>query len=45
MAKAPEEIARYPGKDQGGWRRYWAKGSPFKDINDLDHLLDGIRKA
>jgi len=42
---AREEIKNYPGEDQDGWRRYWARQFPFKDTNHLDHLLDGLRKA
>ena len=42
---AREEINDYPGKDQEGWRRYWARQFPFTETNHLDHLLDGFRKA
>ena len=45
MADAPEEIANYPSEDREGWRRYWAIAFPFKETDDLDHLLDGFRKA
>ena len=40
-----EEIKDYPGADQEGWRRYWARQFPFKDTGHLDHLLDGFRRA
>ncbi len=45
MADAPAEIANYPSEDREGWRRYWAIAFPFKETDDLDHLLDGFRKA
>jgi TolB-like protein/Flp pilus assembly protein TadD len=45
MTKAREEIRNFPGEDQECWRRYWVRQFPFKETNDLDHLLDGFRKA
>ena len=45
LSVAREVIADYPGKDRDRWRCYWARHFPFKDSADLDHLLDGFRKA
>jgi TolB-like protein/Flp pilus assembly protein TadD len=45
MAQAPGEIADYPGVDRVSWRIYWARLFPFKHAEDLDHLLDGLRRA
>ncbi len=45
MAEAPEAIADWPGEDPQAWRRYWANSYPFQDAGDLEHLLDGFRKA
>jgi TolB-like protein/Tfp pilus assembly protein PilF len=42
---AHKKITDYPGKDQAGWRRFWARQFPFKESSHLDHLLDGLRKA
>ena len=45
MAIAPEEIAIGPGEDPKAWQRHWAQYHPFRDRADLEHLLDGFRKA
>ncbi len=45
MAEALEEIADWPGEDSKAWRRYWAYHYPFQDAGNLEHLLDGFRKA
>jgi len=45
MAEAPEEIADWPGEDSKAWRRYWTYHYPFQDAGNLEHLLDGFRKA
>jgi hypothetical protein len=45
MAEAPEEIADWPGEDRKAWRRYWTYHYPFQDAGNLEHLLDGLRKA
>jgi adenylate cyclase len=42
---AAEATALWPGEDPEAWRRYWAKRYPFQDAGDLEHLLDGFRKA
>jgi TolB-like protein len=45
MATAPEEIAIWPGEDPKAWQRLWAQSQLFRDPADLEHLLDGFRKA
>jgi len=45
MAGAEEEIAIWPGEDPQAWQRHWAQSQPFRAPADLDHLLDGFRKA
>ena len=45
MSEAPEEIADWPGEDPKAWRRYWTQQYPFQDFRNLEHLLDGFRKA
>jgi adenylate cyclase len=42
---APSQIANYPGEDGDAWRKYWARRFPFKRASDVEHLLDGFRKA
>jgi adenylate cyclase len=39
------ELATRLGEDVGRWRQYWAKQFPFKNPEDLEHLLRGLRKA
>ena len=45
MREASDEIANWPGEDPEGWRRHWAQSQPFQDTGNLEHLLDGFRKA
>jgi TolB-like protein len=45
LATASAEIANWPGEDPEAWHRYWAQSKLFRDPADLDHLLDGFRKA
>jgi hypothetical protein len=40
-----QELADYPAEDKEGWRRYWFKSFLYKHAEDLEHLLDGLRKA
>jgi TolB-like protein len=43
--RANDELANCPGDDPKGWQTYWSNSFPFKNSADLDHLLDGLRKA
>jgi TolB-like protein/Flp pilus assembly protein TadD len=45
MATAPEEIPIWPGGDPKAWQQHWAQRQLFRDPADLEHLLDGFRKA
>lgn len=45
LANASTEMAAYPGTDSDRWRQYWAVATPFKNQEDLEHLLDGLHKA
>lgn len=45
LAEASEKIADYPGANGDAWRRYWSTRYPFKDAEDLEHLLEGLYKA
>jgi hypothetical protein len=45
LERSQEELADYPGDDSGAWRDYWFKSFPYKSTKDLEHLLDGLRKA
>jgi adenylate cyclase len=45
LTAAVSQIAHYPDQDPEAWRRYWARHFPFKRAADLEHLLDGFRKA
>jgi tetratricopeptide (TPR) repeat protein len=45
MTAAKDEIAIWPGEDVKVWHRHWAQSLPFNDPTDLEHILDGFRKA
>lgn len=45
LAIASTTMAAYPGGDSNRWRQHWAVVLPFKDSKDLEHVLDGLRKA
>lgn len=45
LATASTDMATYPGTDSDRWRQYWAVTMPFKNPEDLEHFLDGLRKA
>ena len=45
LAIASTTMAAYPGGDTNRWRQHWAVVLPFKDPKDLEHVLDGLRKA
>jgi TolB-like protein/Flp pilus assembly protein TadD len=43
--QAREEFPTFPGDTPGGWARYWWCMEPYRDDDDLEHLLEGLRKA
>ncbi len=45
LERSQEELADYPGDDGAAWRDYWFKSFPYKNPDDLEQLLDGLRKA
>jgi adenylate cyclase len=45
LAEASKVMAHYPGDDPVAWRAYWARLFPFQRSADLEHMLDGFRKA
>ena len=44
-AQAREEFPTFPGDTPGGWARYWWCVAPYRNDDDLEHLLEGLRKA
>jgi TolB-like protein/Flp pilus assembly protein TadD len=42
---AREEFSTFPGDTPGGWARYWWWMEPYRDDDDLEHVLEGLRKA
>ena len=42
---AKSELKDNPAQCQESWFRYWERRAPFKERGQLDHLLDGLRKA
>ncbi len=45
MSEGPEKFIDWPGEDPEAWRRLWIQRHPFLDPSNLEHLLDGFRKA
>jgi len=45
LTTAQDAIALWPGEDPIAWRQHWTRSQPFRDPADLEHLLDGFRKA
>jgi len=45
LTAAVSQIANHPGQDREAWRTYWTRMFPFQRADDLEHLLDGFRKA
>jgi adenylate cyclase len=43
--RALAEHAGPPGEDVEGWRAYWLKKFPSKDLTGLERLFDGLLKA
>jgi TolB-like protein/Tfp pilus assembly protein PilF len=44
-AHAREEFPTFPGDTPDGWARYWWWMEPYRDDDDLEHVLEGLRKA
>jgi TolB-like protein len=44
-SRARSEFARYPGEDADGWRDYWWRTQPYRSDDDLERLVEGLRKA
>ena len=44
-AQAREDFPIFPGDTPGGWARYWWWMEPYRDDDDLEHVLEGLRKA
>ncbi len=42
---ARNEFSNFPGDTPGGWAHYWWCVDPFRNDDDSEHLLDGLRKA
>jgi len=38
-------MAVFPGRRLEDWRDYWQWIAAYKDPADLEHLMDGLRKA
>jgi tetratricopeptide (TPR) repeat protein len=45
LERARAEFADFPGDDADKWRAFWSRSYPYKNPDDLEHLLDGLRKA
>ncbi len=43
--RARAEFTHYPGDEPDGWRDYWWWTQPFRSNDDLEHLLEGLRRA
>jgi TolB-like protein/Flp pilus assembly protein TadD len=42
---AKHDMAVYPGDRLKDWEAYWHAAIEYRDQQDFDHLLDGLRKA
>jgi len=45
LENAKKEFVRFPGHRLSDWEPYWDDTMRFRNRDDLDHLLDGLRKA
>jgi adenylate cyclase len=45
LERSRDELADFPGDDVAGWRSYWFKSFPYRDPENLEQLVDGLRKA
>jgi adenylate cyclase len=43
--RATSELTVSPLHDATAWREYWTRRTPLRDVAQLDHLLDSLRKA
>jgi tetratricopeptide (TPR) repeat protein len=44
-AQAREVFPTFPGDTPDGWARYWWWMEPYRDDDDLENVLEGLRKA
>ena len=42
---ATQEMCEFPGDSPMIWKAHWLRAAPFKDPNDFDHLVEGLRRA
>ncbi len=42
---AETDMVRFPGRRPRDWEPYWMAAMKFRHRDDLEHLLDGLRKA
>lgn len=45
LRQATLEAGDFPGRTLAAWKRHWAKFCPYKNDEDLERLLDGLRLA
>lgn len=45
LARASRDLARFPGNDDQAWRSYFESHHIRRDPKDLEHLIEGLRKA
>ena len=45
LHKAKHETVDFPGRSLAAWKRNWHSLVCYKDKDDGDHWLDGLRKA
>jgi tetratricopeptide (TPR) repeat protein len=45
LERSRHELAHYPGDDGAEWLAYWYKSFPYKNAEDFENLIDGLRKA
>ena len=43
--RSRQELAYYPEDNPERWREHWYRSFPFKDEDNLDNLLEGLRQA
>ncbi len=45
LESAKTEMMLPPGDDVEHWRDFWARQTRLKNLDDFEHLLEGLRKA